>query len=192
MVTIRRSFPVLVLGLLAAALVALSVVPSAPAGQKPCWQRLIDDWYDGRIDGRYPVRCYREALRHVPEDAAVYSSLPEDLERALQSALGGSGGGPPDPGTLVAPGPGRELTGSNNGDSGPASTMPPPIDRGDDKGVLENFSPSNADSIPIPLLVLAALAMLLLAAAAASFVARRLQARRAPATPRPRPRAPGS
>jgi len=69
--------------------------------------------------------------------------------------------------------------------------LPPPIDN-ENEGVIDRFSPSNADSIPIPLLVLAALAMLLLAAAAASFIARRLQARRAPATSRPRPRAPGS
>jgi hypothetical protein len=24
---------------------------------------FINDWYDGRIDRTYPVRCYREALR---------------------------------------------------------------------------------------------------------------------------------
>ncbi len=185
--TIRRSLPVLVLGLLAAGLLALSLVPTAEAAKKPCWRELIDDWYDGRIDKTYPVRCYREAQKHVPEDARVYSSLPEDLERALQSVLAG-GGGPPDGDTLVepVPGTGRDLANTRGSrGSGPGSGEEALIDGEDQKTspFLDKFRPSNAGSIPIPLLVLAALAMLLLAAAAASFVARRLQARRAPVSP---------
>jgi hypothetical protein len=35
----------------------------------------------------YPVACYRQAMKHAGEDVKVYSSLPEDLTRALQSAI---------------------------------------------------------------------------------------------------------
>src|SRR5438045_1603174 len=57
------------------------------AAAKPCWKKLIDDWYDGRIDKVYPVACYRQAMKHAGEDVKVYSSLPEDLTRALHSAI---------------------------------------------------------------------------------------------------------
>ena len=44
--------------------------------------------------------------------------------------------------------------------------------------VLDWLGPSNAESIPMPLLVLAAISFLLLAAAAVSFGARKFQTRR--------------
>jgi hypothetical protein len=184
-VTIRRSLPVLVLGLLAAGLMLLALTPAAGAAKKPCWQELIDDWYDGRIDKSYPVRCYREAQKHIPEDARVYSSLPDDLDRALQSALSGSGG-PPDGDTLVEPVPG---TGRELGGGGPGTGEEALVGGETDKSspILGKLRPSNADSIPIPLLVLAGLAMLLFAAAATSFLARRIHGRRATVTTTPRP-----
>ena len=51
--------------------------------------------------------------------------------------------------------------------------------------LIDKIGPSNADSVPLPLLVLAGIAFLLLAAAAASFVARRIQARRVMPAPAP-------
>src|SRR5207248_1463594 len=36
---------------------------AAPAKSPTCESRLLHDWSDGRIDGTYPVTCYRAALR---------------------------------------------------------------------------------------------------------------------------------
>ena len=70
----------------AATVAALSIGGTAMAAQ-PCWQQLINDWYDGRIDRVYPVDCYRQALIHMPEDVAQYSSMRDDISRALQAAI---------------------------------------------------------------------------------------------------------
>lgn len=62
----------------------------------------------------------------------------------------------------------------------------PPGGRDGGGGILGTVSPSNADSVPLPLLILAGLALLLLAAAAVSFVTRHLNERRVPSgAPRP-------
>src|SRR5204863_3898184 len=53
------------------------------AAQSPCAKRLIRDWSDGRIDGSYPVACYRAALHSLPSDLQVYSTAPEDIRQAL-------------------------------------------------------------------------------------------------------------
>jgi hypothetical protein len=50
----------------------------------PCWERVIADWSDnGRVDRTYPLSCYREAVRHMPEDLRAYSSAPAAIDRAL-------------------------------------------------------------------------------------------------------------
>jgi hypothetical protein len=43
-------------------------VPAAARGDRPCWQRALNDWYDGRLDRRYSRACLRDALRRVPVD----------------------------------------------------------------------------------------------------------------------------
>lgn len=173
------------------------------AAKDPCWKTLIDDWYDGRIDNVYPVPCYRAALAHMPEDVAQYSTLGDDINRALQAAIaaqGANGGG--DGGS----------TGGNSGSpSGPASgvkgeSSAPPAENstfhggptvaregasaaGRDPGggpipsALDSIGPSSADSVPVPLIVLGGLSVLLLALGAAGFVARRVQTRRAAVGP---------
>jgi hypothetical protein len=66
-----------------------ALVLSAPASTATsCASRLLADWQDGRIDGVYPVACYRQALAHLPEDVRVYSSAQSDITRALQARLG--------------------------------------------------------------------------------------------------------
>ena len=52
---------------------------------------------------------------------------------------------------------------------------------------IDSIGPSNASSIPLPLLVLGGVALLLLAAGAASFLARRIQSRRVQVAPAPAP-----
>src|SRR5436309_2245356 len=143
-----------------------------------CSEALIHDWYvDGRVDKTYPVHCYREALRSIPEDQLIYGTLRDDLNRALQATIR-----------------------KHNGNVGPNTPVPP-----DDKGgggppfggggggkgggffgwLADKLGPSTADTIPIPLLVLGGLALTLLLAAAVSFFARRMQARRAATDPQP-------
>jgi hypothetical protein len=58
-----------------------------PPAQTSCAKRLVRDWSDGRIDGSYPVACYRAALRTLPADLQVYSSAPEDIRQALSARI---------------------------------------------------------------------------------------------------------
>ena len=78
---------------LLALLATIVVVQAGTAGATttaPCWQRLVRDWSDGRIDGVYSVGCYRAALRKLPQDLRIYSSAPDDIRAALQKRLSGS------------------------------------------------------------------------------------------------------
>jgi len=134
-----------------------------------CSKALIHDWYvDGRVDQTYPVHCYREALKNIPEDQIIYGSLRDDLTRALQSVIR-KHKGKVGPNTLV-PGSGRGGGGGGKGG-------------GFFHWVARAIGPDTADSIPIPLLVLGGLALALIFAAAVSFFARRWQARRAEPPP---------
>ena len=74
---------------LVAALIGLAAALTAPAGANAaaCWQRVLDDWRDGQFDHVYPVQCYRDALRNLPEDLRVYGSAESDIQNALARAL---------------------------------------------------------------------------------------------------------
>jgi hypothetical protein len=188
---VKRLLPI-VLPAFAAALAAFAVAGPA-AASTPCWKTLINDWYDGRIDRVYPVSCYRQALEHMPEDIAQYSSLRDDINRALAAAIAaqGSGGGTSSGGGGSS-GSGSGQSGSSSTSAGgtfyggPASsktTAAASAGRKEDGGAigqaLGSIGPDNADSIPIPLIVLGALAIVLLALGSAGFVARRMQTRKA-------------
>jgi hypothetical protein len=189
---------------LLAIIVGLAVLAvAAPASAAtPCWEELIDDWWDGRIDNVYAIPCYQKAIDNAPEDARLYSSLPDDIAAARQLALaqqnedddadgepdrstgGTAGGGTSSGGTGGGTG-GNDGSGASGGTGG--STADPEgtgtTGRGapDDSLFNEAFgrvAPANADSLPLPLLILAGLALLLLAGGSAGLVARRLQARR--------------
>jgi hypothetical protein len=54
-----------------------------PSVQSPCAKGLLKDWADGRIDGTYPLACYRVVLNSLPVDLQVYSSASEDISQAL-------------------------------------------------------------------------------------------------------------
>ena len=160
-----------------AGLVLAAGAASPAAAAKPCYQKLIDDWFDGRIDNTYPPDCYTQAIKHLPRDVDIYSSAPDDIRRAQLAALrkGDGGGGGPPASNPVTPSKGVEGTG----------TDPVPAAKEDQsKGLvlraIEFFGPSDAASVPLPLLVLAGIAFLLLAAAGGSFVNRRFQERRLP------------
>jgi len=74
----------------------------------PCWKTLLIDSYDGRIDRVYPIRCYHQAIAHMPIVLQLYSSERDDIMRALQRALGGKGPGP----QIVGPNPASSGGGS--------------------------------------------------------------------------------
>ncbi|HZO62104.1 MAG TPA: hypothetical protein VFB35_03915 [Gaiellaceae bacterium] len=57
------------------------------AAQATCASGLLRDWSDGRIDGTYPVACYRSALKSLPSDLQVYSSAPDDIAAALTQRI---------------------------------------------------------------------------------------------------------
>jgi hypothetical protein len=147
----------------------------------PCWQLLLNDEYDGRIDGTYPVHCYKEAIKHLPEDSLIYGSTRNDLIRAMTQAITSlkAKGVKVDDNTKLPPEDGsRGLQGRKR-------------KKGFLAAIADKIGPGNASSIPLPLLILAGLGLLLVAAAGASFLARWIAARRAhpsPATSPPSPR----
>jgi hypothetical protein len=152
--------------------------PAEARSMSTCSKALIHDWYvDGRVDKTYPVHCYREALKQIPEDQAIYGTLREDLTRALQSTIRQHGGHVTGD-MLVAP-PGGPGGGDGNGPNGTGSSG------GVFHWLAQKLGPSTADSIPIPLLILGGLAFALMAAAGVSLIARRMQARRAAGDPPP-------
>jgi hypothetical protein len=176
--------------LLLAVLVAASVgVGSAAAkGKPPCWKTLINDWYDGRIDGTYPIHCYREALQHLPTDVETYSSAREDIKQALQQRItqgangggttttggsGGGGAGPSGGSSGGTGGSGQNGGGGSGGGNGGQSASGGPV--GD---VFNATKPKSADSVPVPLIVLGAVAFVLMALGAAGFLSRRMRTRR--------------
>jgi hypothetical protein len=147
---------------------------------------LLNDWYDGRIDGSYPRHCYNDALKHLPADVSTYSSAHDDILRALQSAIvkQKAAGKRVGPNTLIAPpggtAGGGKGTGSGKGTGTATTTSTATSQTGPDQpgGIASNLSPGSPSSLPVPLLVLGALALILVAAGGAGLVAKRVQARR--------------
>lgn len=167
----------------AASVVALLALGAGSAAAAPaalqkatgsCWQEVLNDWlaHEPNVVGSYAIPCYTQAIQHLDNypDIQQYSNAPDDIRRALLAALRNNHGG----------GPGG---GSGNG-VGPTSGPPGPRDPqgGSSGGIItrffHNFGPSDAQSVPLPLLVLGGLAVLLLLAAAATWFAKRLQTRR--------------
>ena len=165
----------LILFLIAAA--AAMTIGVSTAQASACSSALIRDWYvDGRIDKTYPVHCYREALKEIPEDQIVYGTLRDDLTRALQSVMRNH---PNANGMTPVPGAGGGDDGPGGGAAGGKHH------KGFFHWLANKIGPNTADSVPVPLLVLGGLALALIAAAGVSFFARRLQAKRAASDPPP-------
>ena len=174
----KFSKPLILLALALAVGAALGVAQPAQArSMSSCSKALIHDWYvDGRIDKTYPVHCYREALKKIPEDQIIYGTLRQDLTRALQATIRQHGGHVTGDTLVIPPG------GSSNGGDGPNGNA---TGGGVFHWLAQKLGPSTADSIPIPLLILGGLAFALMLAAGVSLFARRIQARRAAADPPP-------
>jgi hypothetical protein len=185
--------------LTAAAVAAVVLVTHAgpAAAATPCWKKLLNDWYDGRIDNVYPIHCYQDTLKHLPADISVYSSAREDIQRALQSARAKllKGQKPAGPNALVpaettpqtttqatttsqtttsaTPGGTGGTDAGGGGTTLPGRKPPPGL-----PGVAQQLNSSSPSSIPVPLLVLGGLALALVAAGAIGLVVKRSQGRR--------------
>ncbi|HEV7641937.1 MAG TPA: hypothetical protein VGO39_13810 [Gaiellaceae bacterium] len=162
-----------------ALLCALAQPARAASGGTPCWKVLLNDWYDGRIDGSYAQHCYTDALKHLPADVSTYSSAHDDILRALQSAIAKqhAAGKSVGPNTVIKPPAG----GPKGGGTAPgAGTGTDTTATGRDKpgGLADKLNPGSPSSLPVPLLILGGLALLLVAAGGAGLVAKRIQARR--------------
>jgi hypothetical protein len=178
------------LAVLAAGVPGAAAAPAASASAtSSCWLDVVNDWLDnGRVDRTYAIPCYTQAIQHLNlyPDVRQYSNATDDIQRALLAAIRQDRGNGPGAGS------GGPTTGPNG--TGPGTNGPnPPSSSPHHGGFLGNFGPSDAQSIPLPLLVLGILALLLLAAAGATWLTRRLQARRvmpapahAPAVPKRR------
>jgi hypothetical protein len=137
-------------GFVLALVVSLGFVPTA-SGTSPCATKVLSDWYDnGRIDNRYPLRCYDEAIDAVPSDIRDYVDAQEVIARALQQAASERGARQP-----------RSRPRTPTVIQDPSPRDAPPVD---------TAAPT---SIPIPLLILASLSLVLLGTGALGYVIRR-------------------
>jgi hypothetical protein len=154
----------------------------------PCWKRLLNDWYDGTINNRYPIPCYQQAISHLPPDLRIYGSARDDILAAKAAALQNQDA-PPEKnnpnttGTTAAPAVSTSTTTTTtetvttNGTTTTTTTVlvvpvqtTPPKKSGGLGGALDKLNPGNPDSFPLPLLILGALAILLVIAGAAGML----------------------
>ena len=173
--------------LAAGLLMALSTAGQAAAAT-PCWKKVLNDWSNGRAIGSYPLHCYRDAIRHLPEDLRDYSSAADDINAALQAQIAKRNTRVPQSvnnssssnGNDHNNGSGGAGNNSSGGGSGPNATgANAGPDRSAYRKAIDNLGTSNADSLPIPLIVLASVGAMLLAAAAVLATTKRVRAARA-------------
>src|ERR671934_2021023 len=157
----RRSAFIPLLLAVVAGLLPAAVFAGGASARTPCWKQVLNDWSNGRPIGSYPLHCYRDAIRNLPEDARDYSSAADDILAALQSQISNREN--------------RHLQAHGLGDA-KGSAHP---SRSAYRRAIDDLGTSNADSLPIPLLVLASLGAALLLAAAAMTATKRIRARRA-------------
>jgi len=168
-----------------------AALPAEASSTDPCALRVIRDWYDGgRVDGVYPLRCYRAAIRALPEDVLQYSDARIEIERALAYAARGDrdrGRSRVDPSASPAAAkqrpvvPRSELatrstapTVAKRPTSPQVETADSPVPRAFDDPVQlaarDDLRVTDARGVPYPVVVLATLAALLVATAAAARV----------------------
>jgi hypothetical protein len=142
----------------------LALGPAAPpaSAQTPCWKQIIDDWVnDGIIQNAYPLHCYGEAIKHVPNDLQQYTGIIDDITAARQRGA-------------------RTLSGHTQP---PAAVTGNPNDPGQGvyNSAIDKLGPTNSDSLPLPLLILAGLAAIMVAAGAVGLATRHFRDRKTPA-----------
>ena len=154
------------------------LLPGRAAAATPCWKSVLNDWSNGRAIGTYPLHCYRDAIRNLPEDLRDYSSASDDIEAALQAQIAKRNVRIPQ----ITP----AGSSNNSGSGGSSSKTPKRADsvakrtelppRSVYRKAVDNLGTSNADAVPVPLLVLASLGAFLLLLAAAMAATKRVRA----------------
>jgi hypothetical protein len=144
--------------LLLTVLLAVALPGTASAATSPCRNKIFNDWYpDGKIASTYPIACYRDALKHMRPDAAVYSSLGDDVRAAMRAAMRRSNG-------LSAPlevGHGPKAIGAGSVKSALVSLSTTKPHDSASTGVV-----ATATNAPLPILVLGGIALALAAVGA--------------------------
>jgi hypothetical protein len=160
---------------LVALLAGLAGVTAAPAQAKgkACWERVIDDWLNGRPLDKYSSKCLQAAMKNVPEDLRDYSDITDVISAALQDQLrgGGANGG--------SSGGSSSGSGDEGGGDTPRKLQNVP-DRSYYRRAIDNLGTTSADTLPIPLLVLAGLGTALLLTAGGLAARKRIKARPRP------------
>jgi len=142
---------------------SLTVTAPPASAKSACWQQILNEWVDtSNVSPTYPLHCYGEAVKHVPQDLAQYSSIIEDILAARQQASRLN---------LRRP---SGVTPSNTTSGAPADPS-----SGVYNSAIDKLSPTNSDSMPLPLLILAGLALVMVAAGGAGLLSRHLKARKA-------------
>ena len=168
-----RSAVISLLVAFAAGLLLLAL-PGTAAAKTPCWKQVLNDWSNNRPIGVYPLHCYRDAIRNLPEDVRDYSNAADEIQAALQAQIGKRTNRSIQSNGLPSSAKGKT----------PESASGPPSSAY--RSAIDKLGTNNADSLPIPLLVLASVGGFLLALAAAMTTAKRirgLRARRGPPVP---------
>jgi Arc/MetJ-type ribon-helix-helix transcriptional regulator len=157
--------------LLVVLLAAVAIPSTASAAAGPCRNKIYNDWYpDGKIASTYPVACYRDALKHIRSDAAIYSSMSDDIRAAMRAAIQRANGktAPAEVGhaakaigtssvlgttaSIAASDPQHSASDARSGSSS-SSAAPQPV-------------ADSSSGTPLPILLLGAVALVLIAAGA--------------------------
>ena len=66
----------------------LAAAPAASSKRTSCAQRVIADWAKNqRLDRRYTIKCYSQALRVAPDDLVIYTTFARDVRKARAKAV---------------------------------------------------------------------------------------------------------
>jgi hypothetical protein len=150
--------------------------PASAATPAPCWQLLMNQWYQGEIKTIFPLDCYHQAIKHLPTDIQVYSSARDDITKALQAAVAYDA-------RVKAAALAAQQTTTSSTTTTKAKPIVPPVIKthgpgtpvASAPGILNSASPGGASSFPLPLLILGGLAILLVAAGGIGLLIRRRQ-----------------
>lgn len=162
------------------ALCSLAItMPGVADAKAPCRDRLFNDWYrDGKIASTYPLSCYRDALKHIPPDVTVYSSLGDDIRLALQAAVNRSHGQkvPDQVGESQLASSANASPSTGHGRS--VDTAPSAADPGGgmhSAPVAVEPASNSSSGLPLPVLVLGGVALVLVASGAIGLGVRRFR-----------------
>jgi hypothetical protein len=161
----RALIPVLVL---ATVLFVGLAAPATSGAAVPCRDRIFNDWYhDGKIASSYPTSCYRDALRHIPADARVYSSLATDIRSAMLASLRRQHGkpAPKEVGHGMTP-VGQLISSPGTGKDPAPRHVPDVVQPGATSSAPVADVSSRGSGTPLPILVLGGLALALAGAGA--------------------------